>query len=119
MGLMQLMPEVGARLHPTLFPARPYNADDLYAGAYNAALGTLELGQRTRSLEGTLQTTPAPAVVASYNAGEEAVRRWLDPASPPPPFDRWSEGISYTETRRYVKRVLGYLQTYRLAYGDG
>ncbi len=117
-GLMQLMPEVAATLHPTLFPDRPYDADDLYAGPYNAALGTLELGERTRSLQGLLDVTSVPAVVASYNGGEEAVRRWTEGAESPPPFDRWAEAISYTETRRYVKRVLGFSMAMRWVYGD-
>lgn len=116
-GLMQLMPPVGERLHPTLFPSRDYDVDDLYAGPYNAALGTLELGERTSSLAGVLDITSVPAVVASYNGGEEAVRRWL-PDGEPPPFDRWSEAISYTETRRYVKRVLGFSMALRWVYGD-
>ncbi len=117
-GLMQLMPEVGARLHPALFPGRPYDPDDLYIAPYNAALGTEELGQRRRSLQGSLQGTDLPAVIASYNAGEEAVRRWLEPHGEPPPFDAWAESISYTETRRYVKRVLGYAMAVRWVYGD-
>jgi soluble lytic murein transglycosylase len=117
-GLMQLMPEVGATLHPTLFPHRPYDPDDLYNAPYNAALGTAELGQRARSLAGVLQTTDLPAVVASYNAGEQAVRRWLEPYDEPPPFDAWAEAISYTETRRYVKRVLGHAMAVRWVYGD-
>ena len=117
-GLMQLMPEVGERLHPTLFPERPFAVDDLYAGPYNAALGTLELGERTQSLKGLLDISSVPAVVASYNGGEEAVRRWTEAAEGPPPFDRWAESISYTETRRYVKRVLGFSMALRWVYGD-
>lgn len=117
-GLMQLMPEVGERLHPALFGDRPYDPDDLYVAPYNAALGTLELGQRAQSLHGVLEGTDLPAVVASYNAGEEAVRRWLEPHDSPPPFDAWAEAISYTETRRYVKRVLGFAMAVRWVYGD-
>ncbi len=116
-GLMQLMPEVGGRLHAEAFPGRPYDADDLYRGPYNAALGTMELGQRARSLAGVLVPSDAPAVVASYNGGEEAVRRWLGDG-PPPPFDEWTEDIGYTETRGYVKRVLGNVMAYRWVYGD-
>ncbi|HHO52646.1 MAG TPA: tetratricopeptide repeat protein [Deltaproteobacteria bacterium] len=118
-GLMQLMPEVGGELHHELFPARPYDPDDLYLGPYNAALGTTELGQRLRSLDGTLDPDSAPAVIASYNGGEEAVRRWLEEAEvSPPPFDAWSEDVGYTETRRYIKRVLGHVMSYRWLYGD-
>ena len=62
-GLMQLMPAVGERLHPDLFGDRPFDVDDLYAGPYNAALGTLELGQRTQSLRGVRE-------------GSSVLRRW-------------------------------------------
>ena len=117
-GLMQLMPEVGATLHAELFPERVYDADDLYLGPYNAALGTTELGQRQRSLQGTLDPSAAPAVIASYNGGEEAVRRWLEGTDGPPDFDAWSEDVGYTETRRYIKRVLGHVMQYRWLYGD-
>lgn len=116
-GLMQLMPEVGGNLHAELFPSRPYDSDDLYLGPYNAALGTTELGQRLRSLDSTLDPDSAPAVIASYNAGEEAVRRWIGQGDPPP-FDAWSEDVGYTETRGYIKRVLGHVMSYRWLYGD-
>ncbi len=116
-GLMQLMPDVGGTLHEEIFPGRPYSADDLYLAPYNAALGATELGQRGRSLKNSLKTTSVPAVVASYNAGEEAVRRWID-GRPPQPFDDWSEDVSYTETRRYIKAVLGHVMRYRWLYGD-
>ena len=117
-GLMQLMPEVAERLHGDLFPGRPFDPDDLYIAPYNAALGTEELGRRHRSLTGLLDVTTVPAVVASYNGGEDAVRRWAEAFDGPPPFDTWSEAISYTETRRYVKRVLGYAMAVRWVYGD-
>jgi len=50
-----------------------------------------------------------PALVpAAYNAGEGAVRRWLDEDSSRP-LDVFIEEIPYDETRRYTRRVL---QTY-------
>ena len=91
---------------------------DRYRAPYNAALGTSELGIRHRSLHGLLQGDSLPAVIASYNAGEDAVRRWTDTWSAPPAEDEWAEQVSYTETRRYVKGVLGHLMRYRWVYGD-
>ncbi|MEN0067566.1 MAG: transglycosylase SLT domain-containing protein [Myxococcota bacterium] len=118
-GLMQLMPEVGATLHERLFAGRGYDADDLYLAPYNAALGTQELVDRSQTLRETLDPNSAPAMIASYNAGEEVVRRWLDEAGAGrPSFDEWSEDISYTETRRYVKGVLGYVMRYHWLYGE-
>jgi len=118
-GLMQLMPALGAELHPRRYGESPYHPDLLFQPGYNAALGVDELvSLRARFGEAGVEPL-LPLVIAGYNAGEEAVRRWLDSYPTPPEPDRFAEDISYTETRRYVKRVLGYLQTYRMAYGDG
>ena len=57
-------------------------------------------------------------MIAGYNGGAEAVDRWLRSYPSAPEADRFAEDISFSETRRYVKRVLGYLQTWRLVYGD-
>lgn len=116
-GLMQLMPEVGERLHERTFDG-DYDPDRLYSAPYNAVLGTSELGRLADSLQGSLQGDSLPAVVAAYNAGEDAVRRWIDEAGDPLPPDLFAEDCSYTETRRYVRRVLGYLMTWRYIYGD-
>ena len=117
-GLMQLMPGLAETLHEELFPARAFDADDLYAAPYNAALGTAELGRRWASLDGLLTGSSIPAVIASYNGGEEAVRRWAIASGGKPEFDEFAENIGYTETRQYVRRVLGFIMTYRWVYGD-
>jgi soluble lytic murein transglycosylase len=111
-GLMQLMPELGAQLHTLRGYATPYHPDDLYQPGYNAALGVTELGRLRAEFGGLPQT------IAGYNGGAEAVRRWMSAYPEPPDLDRFSEDVGYTETRRYVRRVLGYLQTYRYVYGD-
>ncbi|MDP6932432.1 MAG: tetratricopeptide repeat protein [Myxococcota bacterium] len=121
-GLMQLMPEVGERLHLVRYPASRYDSDDLYRPGYNAALGTAELVALAARMEPRLE--PAlPAVIAGYNAGPDAVERWLAEQTGidrgPTGADVFAENIGYSETRRYVRRVLGFLQTYRYVYGDG
>lgn len=117
-GLMQLMPKEGPRIHTALYADRPYDADDLYSAPYNASMGTAELGLKRQSLAGVLQDTDLPAVIASYNGGETAVRRWLEAYEGPPEFDEFAEDVGYTETRKYVKRVLGFVMAYRWVYGD-
>jgi soluble lytic murein transglycosylase-like protein len=117
-GLMQLMPELAEQLHADLYPTRAFNDDDLYSAPYNATLGTTELGRLKNALGDVLTHRSLPAVIASYNGGEEAVRRWLSASPEAPEFDAFAEDISYTETRRYVKRVLGFVMTYRWVYGD-
>jgi len=117
-GLMQLMPEVGERLAKELHPDKTYHPDQLYSASFNAKLGTTELAQRTKSLNGTLNSTSLPAIIASYNGGEAAVRRWITQFEESPEFDVFAETIGYAETRRYVRRVLGYIMIYRWTYGD-
>jgi soluble lytic murein transglycosylase len=113
-GLMQLMPAVAARLEPDRRP----DPDRLYSPGVNARLGILELSRLHTLFRGRLNGSSLPAVIAGYNGGPEAVERWLSASATPQEFDRWAEDISFTETRRYVKRVLGYLQTWRQVYGD-
>jgi TolA-binding protein len=120
-GLMQLMPEVAAGLHADCFPDRPFHAEDLYRGAYNTLLGTEELLRLYQHFRGQGSTEPLPLVIAAYNGGEEATDRWLRAATvdgKPPSLDTFCENVGYTETRRYVRTVLGYLETWRRAYGE-
>ncbi len=117
-GLMQLMPKEAARIHTSVWPDRAYNAIDLYSAPYNATLGTTELGQKHKLWKGRVQGTQLPATIASYNGGPEAVERWLAAYEAQPEFDEFAEDIGYTETRQYVKRVLGYTMAYRWVYGD-
>ena len=116
-GLMQLMPEVGERVHEQLFPDRPFHADDLYLGSYNAALGSAELLRLYRYFHEAGFSDPLPLVIAAYNGGADAVDRWLEAQGEGVPMDVFCENIGYSETRRYVGRVLGYLWTYHRTYG--
>ena len=88
-GLMQLMPKVGGALHQKHFQA-PYDAIDLYQGGYNAFLGTTEL-MRLYDIytPSPLQDEqiPLPLVIAGYNAGSDAVDRWMSDFQDPPTAD--------------------------------
>lgn len=117
-GLMQLMPEVAARHHLQRRPALPFQSDELFQPAYNAWLGTAELGALALRFRDSGVKPNLPLVIAGYNGGPEAVERWLRAYASPPEGARFAEDIGYTETRRYVRRVLGYLQQYRWVYGD-
>jgi soluble lytic murein transglycosylase-like protein len=117
-GLMQLMPKLAAKLHPQVWPSRQYSEDDLYQPAYNATLGTTELVQLSETFGSSGVQPGLPLVIAGYNGGADAVTRWVSAWPEPPPGDLFAENISYTETRHYVQRVLGVLQTYRYVYGD-
>jgi len=105
-GLMQLMPDL---------VDVPANA--LFDPEVNTREGVTELANLRRSML-VLGITPLePLVIAAYNGGEAAVRRWLHNQPDPLDVDRWAEEISFGETRRYVRRVLGTLATYTRVYG--
>ena len=95
-GLLQLMPETAAEL-----AGRPLSDAELDEPARNARLGGRYLGQLLQRWDGD----PLLAV-ASYNAGPNAVARWLPNGRATIP-ELWVEAIPYPETRHYVKTVLG------------
>ena len=111
LGLMQVTPEAGrntARKFRVPFDARRLLGDV----AYNAQLGTAELGQDLSAFRGSYIL----AFVA-YNAGPRRAEQWIeqygDPRNPKvDPID-WIERIPITETRYYAQRVLENMQVYR------
>lgn len=118
-GLMQIMPHLVGDLHVAAQVAGPPDADRLWTVPYATALGTTELGLRWQALQGFVAPDATPAVIASYNGGEDAVRRWvMELGGPPIEMDTFSEEVGYTETRRYVRSVLGQLMIYTWVYGE-
>jgi soluble lytic murein transglycosylase len=98
-GLTQLTAAPAARFAEGL----PHDAQALRDPAINVAIGARELG----SLYALWDKNPALAI-ASYNAGEGAVKRWLrDPDNQDRALDEFVERIPFDETRGYTKRVLG------------
>jgi soluble lytic murein transglycosylase len=108
-GLVQIMPSTGERLAASL-GLRDYDAEDLFTPARNLLLGAHYLEQLLERFDGRVS-----AAVASYNAGPEAVERWID-ERPDDEDDEWVEAIPYEQTRSYVKRVLRSQQVYRVLY---
>jgi soluble lytic murein transglycosylase len=109
-GLMQIIPPTARAIAEAL--RRPAPApDDLFSPALNLEFGVWYL----RSLRDRLKH---PALVAAaYNAGPNAVIRWLG-QRPGRPLDEWIEEIPYKETRGYVKQVLADALLYRQLYDD-
>ena len=99
MGLMQLMPQTANRVALRLGLGSVDRAD-LLDGEMNIRLGTDYIGELLRDYQGNLIRA-----VAAYNAGPDAVSRWIAKFGNRDP-DEFVELISYRETRRYVKRVL-------------
>ncbi len=107
-GLLQLMPETAKRVARAIDRSAPEPAD-LLRPDVNIELGSAYLGQLLARFGEN-----AAAAIGSYNAGPEAVSRWL--VAGEDADDVWVEQIPYTETRAYVKRVLRSLHVYRVLY---
>jgi soluble lytic murein transglycosylase len=117
MGLMQLMPRLAEDLAKDRIAG--FYPEQLYRAGINARLGTTELGLLQGRFGRSAVQPSLPLVIAGYNGGAEAVDRWLGTYTIAPDADEFAENISFAETRRYVRRVLGYLMQYRRAWGDG
>ena len=110
-GLMQVTPAAGrdtAKRFNVTFDQHRLSQDI----AYNAQLGTAELGNDIATWRGSYIL----AFVA-YNAGPRRAKEWIeqygDPRDPKvDPID-WIERIPLSETRNYVQRVLENVQVYR------
>jgi peptidoglycan lytic transglycosylase len=103
LGLLQLMPPTASQL-----ARRPVPADSLNDAALNVRLGA----RYVRAL--LAEFGDARAVLASYNAGEDVVRRWIRDMGPVD--DEWVERIPYKETRDYVKQVYATWRRYEALY---
>lgn len=104
-GLMQIMPytgeDIAGRLKDTTFTEKR-----LYDAEVNIRYGTYYLRQLLDQFDDNIA-----CALAGYNGGPHNAKRWharnknLD-------FDLYVESIGYTETRNYVKKVLGNYWTY-------
>jgi soluble lytic murein transglycosylase len=111
-GLMQVMPETGRALAQAAgWP--DFAPEHLDVPAVSLHFGAGYLDARLRQFEGFW-----PAVLASYNAGPEAVSRWWDFPERTLDPELWVDRIPYHETRDYVKKVLAQYATYRRLYDD-
>ena len=110
-GLMQVTPSAGrdtAKRFNVAFDKRRLMSDI----AYNAQLGTAELGNDIATWRGSYIL----AFVA-YNAGPRRAKEWIEQYGDPrsskiDPID-WIERIPLAETRNYVQRVIENMQVYR------
>lgn len=105
LGLMQLMPSTARRIarRQGLVPVDPPRLLEPEVG----------LGLAGRHLAALFRELGClPLVVAAYNAGAAAVRRWAR-GHPDWPLDVFVTRIPYRETRRYVARVLEHHLRYR------
>ena len=108
-GLMQIMPEEASRIG-TAGGLGEYTRADLFDPKKNIALGAAEFSQKLE----LMNDNPILAI-AAYNAGETAVRDWMQ-RTPPADADLFIESIPYAETRLYVKTVTRNRHEYRRIY---
>jgi soluble lytic murein transglycosylase len=107
-GLMQLMPPTG-RQYARKLKLR-YSLRLLTTAETNIRMGTMYFADLVRQFGGV------HLALASYNAGETPVRRWMR-ENPGLPQDEFIDSITYPETQQYVKRLLGTAEDYRRLYG--
>jgi soluble lytic murein transglycosylase len=109
-GLMQVMPEVGARTarslrYPLWAPALLWQPD------VNLELGTVHLAEMTARYPDLVR------VLAAYNAGASRVTRW-DERAGADDSELFAERIPYRETRDYVRIVQRNRAVYRALYPE-
>ena len=104
LGLMQLMPGTARFIARKIQHPKP-KSEDLFEPRTNIALGTAYLARVLNQLDGH-----EVLATAAYNAGPARVTKWRPEQSQP--ADIWIETIPFSETRRYVQRVLAYQVIY-------
>ena len=110
-GLMQLLPSTG-RQYARKTGIRGFSERTLTNAETNVKLGT-------QYFTDLISRFGAPHLaLASYNAGEHRVQRWVN-ETPDLPQDEFIDNIPFPETQNYVKRILGTAEDYRRLYGEG
>lgn len=111
-GLLQIMPYTGEEI-ATGLGMKGFTPDRLFDPEINIGFSAWYVRKLMEKYGGN-----EALAIASYNAGPEAVDRWLK-ARGDLALDEFVEEIPYTETRRYVKRVLMSYGIYEALYGSG
>ncbi|KAF0234026.1 MAG: soluble lytic murein [Desulfovibrionaceae bacterium] len=109
-GLMQVMPATARTLLEKL-GEKGFRPESLKDPAVNVRIGVRFFLERYEEYGGNL-----PLTLASYNAGQVKVRVWKEFLGGIDP-ELFVEFIPYTETRDYVKRILGNQAMYLMLYG--
>lgn len=110
LGLMQLMPGTARQVARSLRIKRP-KQHDLLKSNVNIKIGVRYLRKLSQRFGGN-----TVLATAAYNAGQWRVKGWL-PKEEAQPADLWIENVPFTETRKYLKRVLTYTVIYEQRLG--
>lgn len=109
-GLMQLIEPTAKTLANTL-RVDAFEASWLYKPEVNIRFGTLYLTQLLERFRGSRHQA-----IAAYNAGPHIVEPW-NAEYGPLPEDAFVDSVPYSETRRYLRRVLRSYRMYQILYG--
>jgi len=105
LGLMQVMPDTG-KLTARQIGVRNFKTEHLLTAEKNVPIGSAYLKQMLDRFGGNMVLA-----TAAYNAGPGRVKGWLPKHDCMDP-DIWAELIPFTETRKYVRRVMFYASIY-------
>ena len=106
-GLMQIMPRTGQLIAHALGHEH-FTPADLLDPSLNVEFAAWYLASLIRRFDGRL-----PLAIASYNGGPHNVRRWMQQSAAETPLDVLLEQIPFTQTHRYVRKVLTHYEAYR------
>ncbi len=110
-GLMQIMPRTGQLIAHTL-GHDDFTPADLLDPSLNLEFAAWYLSSLIRRFDGRL-----PLAIAAYNGGPHNVRRWIQENADGTPLDVLLERIPFTQTHRYVRKVLVHYEAYRRQRG--
>ena len=111
-GLMQLLPSTGRHYARTELKTKRFSMSLLTTAEPNLKMGTAFFSDLVKQFGG------AHYALASYNAGENRVARWIS-ERPGIARDEFIDDIPFPETQNYVKKILGTAEDYRRLYGAG
>jgi soluble lytic murein transglycosylase len=106
-GLMQIMPRTGQLIAHTL-GHDDFTPADLLDPRLNLEFAAWYLSSLIHRFDGRL-----PLAIAAYNGGPHNVRRWIQESADGTPLDVLLERIPFTQTHRYVRKVLVHYEAYR------
>jgi soluble lytic murein transglycosylase len=110
-GLAQIMPRTG-RLIAQSLGRDDFTIDQLLEPEVNLEFAAWYLSSLIERFDGRV-----PLAVASYNGGPHNVRRWMRDHADDMPLDAFLERIPFTQTHRYVRRVLTHYEAYKAQDG--
>ncbi len=108
-GLMQVVPGTG-REYALKLGIKPFSTARLVEPDVNTRIGMAYFADLMKQFDNKL-----PAVLASYNAGENRAARWIA-ERPGLDRDEFIDDIPFPETQGYVKRIIGLAEDYRRVY---